>query len=80
MNTWKGKYQTRYRMRKLYQVLYTCKIVKKPLENRGRGEEECSNKCRNCYGGGCNQFLGIKSSAETVELIAAAVPVSVLSV
>lgn len=73
-------YQTRYRMRKLDQVLYTCKIVQKLLENRGRGEEEHSqqkHKCRNVpvkwTGGGNNQHLGIRSSAETAELIAAAI-------
>lgn len=37
MNTWKGKYQTRYRVRKLDQVLYTCKIVMKLLENMEKG-------------------------------------------
>lgn len=33
MNIWKCKYQTKYRMIKLDEVLYGCKIVKKLLEN-----------------------------------------------
>lgn len=80
MNIWKCKYQTKYRMIKLDEVLYGCKIVKKLLENWGRGEEECSqqkHKCRNMLGewagGGHNQHLGIKSNAETMALIAAAI-------